>query len=235
MEKALFFVAMSKKFAGVLAGLSLMCSVASTAQAVTIFDNGNPNTVNGRNLRNFVAADDFSFANQTTVNGAEIFLTSSISEAQWNTNGFETAYTYFLFDDNAGLPGSILDSGQVVNAAVSTSPLPSVLSFTLLLTFDFDSAFTATAGDSFWLGLSTGNTFTNTFWAQTNSSTGASGQQASDNDLEPPFAFLDIATDYAFRLTAEPELPEPGALALFGIGLAGLALASKRRKTGLKL
>lgn len=204
----------------------LLSPIAANADLI-IYDNGVPNTVNGRNMTNFIPADDFSFGSTTEVDGAEIFLTSRIiTEEQWNTSMLYDDYTYFIYDDAGGTPGSILQTGLAQNAAVTTSALSSVLANTLLMTFDFISTFSATGGQTYWLGLTTGDVDTDTFWAQTDSVTGNLARQRF-----PDLIWRDPNTDYAYRLTAAQSVPEPGTLALFGIGLLGMGLARYKRKT----
>jgi len=89
-------------------GAAALFALSMPGEAAVVFDNGGPNDVSGNETTAWVQAEDFSFAANTTVTGAGVYLAGFGNVTAWD--GF---FTYYIYADAAGSPGAALQSGSV--------------------------------------------------------------------------------------------------------------------------
>lgn len=199
----------------------LLATLASPAGAATVFDNGGPNTSNGWGIKGSDStADNFSVAANSAIGSVGFYFQNYNGITGWNQD-----IQYAFLADNGGTPGSVLASGagQNVVAVDSGQPWCCGGGNAYLVTFDLISAFNAVAGTPYWLRLGGATGPANSAWWVTSSGTGASLPGSSRG---PEFAFY-------LNDSAASGVPEPGSLALLGLG--GSALALLRRRKAAKL
>ena len=198
----------------------LLATLASPAGAAIVFDNGGPNTSNGWSiLGSNSTADNFSIGSNTAIGSVGFYFQN------WNgITGWNQDIQYAFLADNSGSPGSVLASGAGQNLVVVDSGQPWCCGGgnAYLVTFNLMNSFNVAAGTPYWLQLS-GATGGGAAWWVTSNGTGAS-LPGSTRGEEFAFYLNDSSTS---------GVPEPGSLALLGLG--GSALAVLRRRQAPKL
>jgi hypothetical protein len=154
---------------------------------------------------------------------------ASINEVSWIGGYFNppnqgpiTAWTINFYADAAGQPGSLLADYSIAGTGGETS-VGSVNGFPI---FSYDvslaSAFAAAAGTQYWLSVVPDLGFPPQWgWASGTGGDGSAYQVFFGNGGS-------VASDMNFTLSN--TIPEPASLALTGIGLGLVGLASWRRK-----
>lgn len=189
---------------------------ALTAQAGIVWDQG-PSTgtisgswVNQTANQNF--ADKVNLGTDTNVIGLNYFTNFDLS-GQTGSSDFHLK----ILSDSAGTPGAYLYQADLGYSNSLT--LPGINEYQ----FSFAN-FTFLANTSYWIGLS-GNGFEA---AQLSVSTPQDGSMAMFSGST--FATMVGIGDQMFQLTSENSVPEPGSLALIGLGLAGVVVARRKAK-----
>ncbi len=207
------------------------------ANASTLYNNGAPDQLDGREMSSFIAADDFKLSTAVSLTGAAFWSSSNIDPF---ASQFSGVVGWAIFSDNAGAPGALLASGADAAPALTDTGLQ------ILGTEEFRIDITLpptllTAG-TYWLGLhenslGTPTDGTSIYWDTTSSQTGSSAMVT--NDLTGSGGWYQaspgIGPDLAFILSgtavnSNPVVnaaPEPGflvpsclllAAALFRVG-----------------
>ena len=196
----------------------LLATLASPASPI-VFDNGGPNTVNGWSvLGSNSTADNFSLASNTTIGSVGFYFQNYNGIAGWNQD-----IQYAFLADSVS-PCNVLASGagQNVVAVDSGQPWCCGGGNAYLVTFNLLNPFNVAAGSPYWLQLS-GATGGSAAWWVTSNGTGVS---LPGSTRGPEFAFY-------LNDSGTSGVPEPGSLALLGLG--GSALAVLRRRQAPKL
>ena len=205
-----------------LTGLLLSSFMGSVVYASTIYDNGAPNQLNGNEMTQWIQTEDFRLSATRTFNEVKFWAVVS-------TDGTYTGnITYYIYGDNAGIPGNILSTGNLPVPAVATGMNTSFGS-ELLLDFPI-AAFTANANTLYHLGLHNGpidhNTRDNFYWETTNGNLTTTGIEWE----LPNGSWSNNFQEHAFQLLGDAAaVPEPATMLLLGSGLIGLAAFARRK------
>jgi hypothetical protein len=199
--------------------LSILCAgalalVSGAASAAVVYDNGLPNTSNGYSIAGGnVTRDNFSLGTSADITGVTFYFQNYNGITGWNQD-----ISYQFSSDVGG--SNILASGTGQNVTPTDSGLPWCCAGGNAWRVDFqlESAFTAVAGTTYWLGLTGATGASAAWWVTTNYVDGS-----NRGGVDFAFALND-------NLSISP-VPLPAGMPLL-IGALGMAaLVRRRRKT----
>jgi len=226
-----------------LAACVLAVAVSGQAQAITIFDGGGPDQVNGNEMTLWVQAEDFSLTSPNLkVTDAHFWSLEGYGTAGGGNEWDGTLTYYFFANDETNGPkptGNPLYTGQgqsIVKAATGLMPLGLA---EYKYSFDLVSPVTLAADTTYWFGLHLAADFEHRdeiYWETTSDGDGY-GATGEEEYLGPDFPSPDFpdwvwnsnSNHHAFYLTGEPIgepiIPEPSTFIVWSL-LGGLGFAA---------
>ncbi len=212
-----------------LASLACLVSAPNAQAQVTVYNQptdrkgGFPSQNDPNRFGNYSTIyDDFTLAS-----------TTSIGNVTWAGDYFNgspntiTAFTLKFYADNAGQPGSLLNTTSITGNANETAagadlvPLPFYTYSAPLAT-----SFNAAGGTKYWMSIVADLVYTPQWEWETATGGNASAYQVFNGSGGS------VASDFTFSLvsTDATETPEPGSIALiFALGVTGGLYARRRR------
>jgi subtilisin family serine protease len=184
-------------------GLDIMALLQASLPQV-VYDNGASTHSGGSAVGHFIAADDFTLGAATRVTGVSVDVSDGPATENRRWDG---TVEWWLFDDNAGLPGSLLASG-VGNNIRHRDVVENTFGFRdFTVDFDFGEEVPLAAGQMYWLALHMQSDFSrlSVFWDHQGSTVGHASRSGGELDNGLP-NFVDgefagpSAFDKAFRV-----------------------------------
>ncbi|AOW77657.1 hypothetical protein A3Q34_12825 [Colwellia sp. PAMC 20917] len=189
-----------------LAVIGLTLTIGGIANAGLIYDNGGPSTYSAYSIGSSETADDFILATAYDINSVEFYFQNFNGITGWGQD-----ITYSFYNDNSGSIGSLIATGNGQNVTAVDSGLAWCCGGNAWeVNFDLASTISLNAGH-YWLGL-TGASGSSPWWVTTSAISGYSGKINGST----------VANDFAFSLSSQ-DVPEPSTLAIFALGMIGLA------------
>jgi hypothetical protein len=184
--------------------VTLMVALAAiTSNADLLYDNGGPNLANGNLMTVFVQAEDFELAGTASIDHIRFW---TIEDGDWS-GGLQ----WWIFDDGAGIPGSIVSSGEAANVSRIATGNTALGLYTEFV-WEFDMTPTSLVGCTiYYLGLSSAGS-TDMYWETTDNGPTPFGWESFNAKFNNWFS---NDQEHAFELYG--TVPEPaGYVALLG-------------------
>jgi hypothetical protein len=202
--------------------LLALVMMLTPAFAGVVYDNGGPNQQNGNDMTEWVQTEDFTLASPATITGITFWDIQS--------GAYNGSLTYIVYDDAAGLPGSVLE--QANTSSVARTYIQLVMGGLYSEYINTISGLNiALAAGTYHLGLHNGplsqTSRMDFYWETTNSNATPTG---IERDLLYGGPWSGNGLEHAFYLTDDgASVPEPASLLLVGVGLLGLGWIRRRR------
>jgi hypothetical protein len=204
-------------------GLGLLAVGDARASFVeVIYDNGGPNQLGGSEMTRFIQAEDFVLSAATKFTDVRF----------WSLElpvGYQGSFVWQIYGDNAGQPGSLLNSGEAVPLRRSTGK-----TFGAYQEYEntFSAGIISLGAGTYWLGLHNGPLTTATLQNVRWETTGQIHNPTGFEDATPfgvgPWEATGL--EHAFQLgVPEPSQIATGVLLLGGV--AGYVVRRRRAKS----
>jgi hypothetical protein len=222
---------MHLKLSALIAVFSAIATLGSASAAV-VFDGGSPQPgpiASAYETTAFLEANSFTLSSSSSINGANIYIFGLTNDL----GAWPGVVNYYIFAAKSGEPGATLASGTGGNIVTTDTGLVSSggAGDTYEVSFNFASAFNATAGAEYFLGIHLANSYNtrdNIYWIQTAAPTTDSFNSAGgalNNWIENGYGL-------AFQLNGSVgAVPEPSTWAMMILGFCGLGFMAYRRRT----
>lgn len=193
-----------------------------------VYDNGAPVGNNGNETTAWVQAEDFSFGTSTDLSGAGVYLAGFDG-----IGNYDGGFQYYVFSDAGGIPGGLIQSGDVTPTITDTGSPWDFGGNIFLFEFDFTSTITAAAGVTYYLGIHASGlgdfNRDDIYWVNALENGTAFGVESAGGTFDN---WSGNGVEHAFFLSGADDavVPEPAtwALMIAGFGLVGGAM---RRRT----
>jgi len=196
----------------------------SLLNAEIVFDNGEPTifTDVGNNILGWLQTEDFVLTQDTFLTGAYFWT------LEQNTFTWDNTLEYFIFTDNAGIPGTAISTGdgQSVQKVATGNVTPVAPEYEY--SFEFETPVSLVANETYWFGLHlasgypSGTDYWFGWWSPSVSGIGSTNFESEGGTLDN---WSDTGIHRAFYLEG---IPEPATILLLGVG--GLVLVRRIRQ-----
>jgi len=198
-----------------------MASRKSARADYIVFDNGEPSIYSyGNDILRWLQTDDFILTENTILTGAHFWTQE--------TDLWDGTLEYFIFADDSGIPGTIINSGDgqsvVKNATGGATPGSEEYEYS----FMFETPIDLGAGEIYWFGLHLASGYPSEAeywpWSTSVSGFGSTSFESEGGTLDN---WVNTGIHRAFYLEA---VPEPGTLSLVALGILSLVKSRGTRK-----
>ncbi len=208
---------------------SLMLT-ANPAQAAVIFNGGSPNLLNGREMTQWVEADDFNLSQSKNLTSVDFW---TVENGAW-----DGSLQYSLFTDAGSQPSSsAFASGSGINVVKTATGRSLGGVYTeYKYSFDLPTSVSLAANTTYWLGLHLNNTYStrsDLYWETTSSGFGVNSQASVGGTFDN---WSTNSDQLAFVLNSSPTAAVPEPFTVIGTLVGGTAALrmKKKLKSGAK-